>query len=171
VEDKYVDWEDIVKRLSSSIEGYVGYDKPDERAISDRALRSFSIARLEEARKLLDEVGRILTDQGFLDTGRRMFDLRDRVKDLINTLGSEEHLKNKFFKKRKISEEVVSEVVYLDNKIVKDVNELTFTIDKLYAEIEGGAVRGLGVYIFNISKIIERIKENIGKRSERIVLR
>ncbi len=166
-----MDWKEIVKRLSSSIEGYVGYGKPDERVATDKSLRKFLILRLEETGKLLDEVGKILIDQGFLDTGRRMFDLRDRVKDLIDALESEDHLENKFFKKRKVPEDVVSEIVNLDNRIVKDVNELTFTIDKLYAEIEGGAVRGLGVYIYNISKIVEKIRENLGKRLEKTALR
>ncbi len=100
-----------------------------------------------------------------------MFDLRDRVKNLINALENEDHLKNKFFKKRKVSEDMISEIVNLDNKIVKDINELTFTIDKLYAEIEGGAVRGLGVYIYNISRIVEKIRENLGKRIEKTALR
>ncbi len=166
-----MDWGEIVKRLSSSIEGYTGYGKPDERVTTDKSLRKFLIARLEETEKLLDEVGKILTDQGFLDTGRRMFDLRDRVKNLINALENEDHLKNKFFKKRKVSEDMISEIVNLDNKIVKDINELTFTIDKLYAEIEGGAVRGLGVYIYNISRIVEKIRENLGKRIEKTALR
>ena len=114
--------QNALERLMNSVPGFKGYRERDLRRDADRLQREHISARLEDAKKALNQVAAALTRGGDLDVINDVETARKRIDKVANRIRYAERGYSGFFDAVKVDETILAKVYAFDMGLVEDVD-------------------------------------------------
>jgi hypothetical protein len=114
--------QNALERLMNSVPGFKGYRERDLRRDADRLQREHIAARLEDAKKALNQVAAALTRGGDLDVINDVETARKRIDKVANRIRYAERGYSGFFDAVKVDETILAKVYAFDLGLVDDVD-------------------------------------------------
>src|SRR6188474_2102287 len=114
--------QNALERLMNSVPGFKGYRERDLRRDADRLQREHISARLEDAKKALNQVAAALTRGGDLDVINDVETARKRIDKVASRIRYAERGYSGFFDAVKVDETILAKVYAFDMGLVEDVD-------------------------------------------------